>query len=357
METRTGFSSCEEYLDTKQIFPSNEVRNLISKILRADPNSQGANCEWLVDSFLNKQFILDEDEDRVKEDILKFKELYGDRRPLPKKGYSELKIMIRQKEEKEKKKSVSKIQPMITPVEINDCKSFYLYVKNSLPQPYNHYSKTQSNKLFDKIQDANPTNNYKVCMWIVEEVKRGFIKENELSEVKQNIQNYFENTKFSLLPNIYNKIFLNPLSNYQIVKDVNDKSIELLYTGPLGLLLIPKTTKTACYYGVETKWCTARKDEKNMFDYYDEKGNIYIWFDKMKKNKFQFHFNEVQFKDIDDNDISPKQFKEFQKHTILGPIFKREIKRFVDSIEKKPIDQITKEEDELLEELFNFTDW
>jgi hypothetical protein len=61
-----------------------------------------------------------------------------------------------------------------------------------------------------------------------------------------------------------------------------------------------------------------------MFDYYSKKGNIYIWFDNKLKDKFQFHFEEVQFMDRDDNPISKQRFDEFRKHPILGFIFDEE---------------------------------
>jgi hypothetical protein len=315
------FSPCEEYLDTKQIYPSNEIKSLVNKILRADPDPNGSNCEWLIDSYLLNQFRLDEDEIRVKEDIIKYKELYGQRRPLPKKGYTELKVMNRQKEEKSTKKSTSK---SITKFEITDCKSFYKNVKNTLPEPYNHYSNVESNELFQKIQDANPTDDYRLCIWIVEEIKKGFIKENQLNEVREYLKKYIKEVE-SPLPNFYPSFPI--YSNFELVKDIVDKNVDLLYTGDFGILLIPKTKETSCYYGAQTSWCTARRDENNRYNLYSSKGDIYIWFDKNIKDKFQFHFEEVQFMDRDDTAISKKRFKEFLDHPVLSILFQDGIEK------------------------------
>jgi hypothetical protein len=324
-------SYCESYLRSESEIKDDEyIRETISKILNADPDANGKNCIWIIDAFINKEFRLDEDEERVKEDILKFKNLFGERRPLPKKGYYELKIMNRERMEKETKKSIAKTKTKSSKVEFNDCLSFFKNVKNTLPEPYRSYDKEQSNQLFEKIKQANPTDNLNICLWIVEEIKRGFIKEEELNEVRENLEKYFTEHKDVPLPNFYPNFPI--FSNYQIVKDTIskkdiDKKIDLISVSDLGILLSPKTRETSCYYGSQTSWCTARKDKHNMFEYYNKKGDIFIWFDKKINDKFQFHFKEIQFMDKDDNPISKKRFKEFLNHPILGVLFKDELER------------------------------
>jgi hypothetical protein len=324
-------SSCENYLRDKNVFPDEKIHTIVFKLLRADPD-KGANCEWIINSFLANQFKIDEDEERVKEDILKYKELFG-RRHFPAKGYSEMKVMIREKLDKDTKKSIAKSQSKTSKTVFTDCKSFYKNVKNTLPEPYKSYSKEQSDALFDRIQNANPSGDFQVCIWMVEEIKRGDIKEEELNEVKKYLSRYL---KLELpLPNFYPNF--PTYSNYQLVKDTINKNVDLLFTGEEGILLIPQTQEASCYYGAQTSWCTAQRNKKNMFEYYAKKGNIYIWFDKKLKDKFQFHFEESQFMDRDDNKISKERIAEFRKHPVLSVIFNEVEERFLNHPDPKKV--------------------
>ena len=318
-------STCELYLKSKNKFPEQDIHLLVSQLLKADPDVDGKNCEFIIDSFLEGHFKLDEDEERVKEDILKFKELFGDRRPLPKKGYRELKVMIREKSEKGTKKTIAKSETKKSKTIFNDCKSFFKNVKQTLPEPYASYTKEQSDALFDEIQQANPTDNFNNCIWIVEELKKGNIQENDLPEVKKYLEKYFQKLKLPL-PNFYPNFPVT--SNYQLVKDVVDDAVDLLSTSDFGILFIPKTKEASCYYGSQSSWCTARRDRGNMYGYYSSMGPIYIWFDKVLKDKFQFHFEEFQFMDRDDNPISKEQLENFKNHPILKLIFDEKLKLY-----------------------------
>jgi hypothetical protein len=343
-------STCEEYLSSK-IDNTKNIVNILYKILSADPDPNGANCKWLIDSYLKKDFILDEDEETVKEKIIQFKELFGEKRPLPVKGYSELKVMIRQKLEKADKKA--KYVPK-TKVDFDNCLSFFKNVKNTLPEPYKSYDKEESDILFDKLQKSNPTNDNKICIWVVEELKRGYIKEDNLQEVKNNLEKYL---KLGLpLPNFYPSFPMN--SNYQLVKDANDKNVDLLSTSDLGILLIPRNEKASCNYGNQTSWCTAQKNKYNKFEYYSKQGNLFIWFDNKLKDKYQFHFETDQLMDRDDNRISNEIIKNFMKHPILKPIFDEGIPKLLiealEEIDKKTSYNYNKKE--AINDILNYTE-
>ena len=313
-------SKCLKYLKFKnQEEPNPE--ELLFQLLEADPDPEGSNCEWIIDHYFNGHFLL-EDVERVKEDILKFKELFGDRRPLPKKGYSEMKVMIREKIKKGEKKSLSKTTTKTTAFTFTDCKSYFNNVKNTLPEEYKNLSAERLEVLFKSIQDANPSDDFQNCIWIVEEVKKGNVKEEDLPEVKYYLGKYLK--KGFPLPNFYPNFPVT--SNYQLVKDSVDNNVDLLYTGEEGILLIPQTREASCYFGSQTSWCTSQRNENNRFHKYAKKGNIYTWFDKKLKDKFQFHFEELQFKDRDDNDISKNLIKLFKNHTVLKTIFENGMK-------------------------------
>jgi hypothetical protein len=321
-------SSCDQYFRSKNVYPDEDIHMMVLKLLRADPDPNGANCEWIIDSFLAKHFIIDEDEETVKDDILKYKKLFGEKRPLPKKGYSEMKVMIREKMDKETKKLSSKSQTSKTSkTTFTDCKSFFKNVQKTLPEPYKSYSKERSDKLYEMIQNSNPSDDFQVCIWIVEEIKRGYIKEEELDEVKKYLIKFL---KLDLpLPNFYPNF--PTYSNYQLVKDTIKGDVDLLSSSDFGILLIPRNMESSCHYGAQTSWCTARRDKNNMFMRYSKKGDIFIWFDKKLKDKFQFHFEKKQFMDRDDKPISKQRFGEFVRHPILSVIFKEgleEIKKY-----------------------------
>jgi hypothetical protein len=79
---------------------------------------------------------------------------------------------------------------------------------------------------------------------------------------------------------------------------------EKVYEDNEWLIIIPHTEESACYYGANTKWCTAAKED-NRFDYYNNEGPLYINIYKPTNRKYQFHFEERQFKDEEDEPIQP----------------------------------------------------
>lgn len=75
-----------------------------------------------------------------------------------------------------------------------------------------------------------------------------------------------------------------------------------MYEDDKWLIIIPHTEEAACYYGANTRWCTAAKED-NMFDYYNNDGPLYINIYKPKNRKYQFHFESSQFMDEEDEPI------------------------------------------------------
>lgn len=315
-------SPCDRHLRSKNKYPDDEIHTIVLKLLEADPDPNGLNCEWIIDSFLDNQFEIDKDEKTVKEDILTFKNLFGQNKPLPK-DYKEMKKMISAKLKKETTKSIvkSRSQTKTSKTDFNDCKSFYKNVKKTLPEPYKDYSKEKSDVLFQMIENANPSGDFQVCIWIVEEIKKGFIKQEELTEVKKYLSQYFKQKKIPL-PNFYPNFPI--YSNYQLVKDIIDGNVDILFTGDFGILLIPNNTEASCEYGAQTSWCTAQRNKNNKFDVYSKLGNIYIWFDKILNDKFQFQFEGVEFKDRKNEQLPKPKIIEFRNHPILNLIFKEE---------------------------------
>ena len=79
-----------------------------------------------------------------------------------------------------------------------------------------------------------------------------------------------------------------------------NKEAELFYNDNEIKVVIPKTERASCFFGRNTKWCTAATNN-NMFKYYNDKGPLYIVLIKKENKRFQFHFETDQF--MDERDI------------------------------------------------------
>lgn len=318
MDLKNNF--CYNYFKNKVKNATIEVFNIL---MEADPDVHLSNCEWIIDQFSDGLFLL-EDIETVRNNINQFKKYFGEKRSLP--GYERMKQMNREKSGKQYKTK----EKIVTKTEFQDCYSYFKNVKKTLPKPYSDYDSKQFQRLFQEINiaslvDSNDNANPSICIWIVNLLKRGDIVQNELPELKNHISKYLKmKGKDEPMPELFP--FFPRYSNYQLLTDTLDKNIDLVHTSDKGVLLIPKNVEASCYYGGQTSWCTAQRNDKNMFDKYNKTGNIYIWFDKFLRNKYQFHFEDLQFRDVDDNQILPERMDYFRKHPILRDLFEKQEK-------------------------------
>ena len=79
---------------------------------------------------------------------------------------------------------------------------------------------------------------------------------------------------------------------------------DVLYDGPDYMVLIPKDAAAATYFGTNTNWCTTT----NMFDYYNDKGPLFIILRRSDSRRWQFHFESQQFMDERDHSININKF-------------------------------------------------
>ena len=108
------------------------------------------------------------------------------------------------------------------------------------------------------------------------------------------------------------------LSNQEEENFYKSGQAELLHNDSNIKVVIPKSKKAAQFFGINTKWCTAAK-ENNMFAYYNKKGRLYIVLIKKENKRFQFHFQTGQFMDGKDREIKPNKLAD--KYPILWKIF------------------------------------
>lgn len=128
-----------------------------------------------------------------------------------------------------------------------------------------------------------------------------FVKYNNRIEIK-------DINKYHSLPELYNivKVFMdNPeiaTSNSDEVRRIKEGADKVFENGE-WLVIVPHTKEASCYYGKGTQWCTAAEQSNNMFDHYNNQGNLYINIRKSDGEKFQFHFESGSFMDATDTPI------------------------------------------------------
>lgn len=109
------------------------------------------------------------------------------------------------------------------------------------------------------------------------------------------------------------------LSNRELERKIKSEESEKLYEDDEWVVINPKTERASCYYGKGTQWCTAADRSNNMFDYYHDKGNLYININKKTGDKYQFHFENQEFMGANDNPIDIYEF--FQKNDNLAEFY------------------------------------
>jgi hypothetical protein len=89
---------------------------------------------------------------------------------------------------------------------------------------------------------------------------------------------------------------------------INQGEVEVFHEDDDYLIVIPRTLKASQFYAHNTEWCTKYPD---MFKEYSEEGDLYAIIDKRKLNTkddnrmMQFHFQSMQFMDINDERLPP----------------------------------------------------
>ena len=74
--------------------------------------------------------------------------------------------------------------------------------------------------------------------------------------------------------------------------------IKKIYEDDEWLVISPNSMDASCYWGSDTHWCTAtRNEETNYFNSYNKKGPLYININKATGKKYQFSFSHSEFND------------------------------------------------------------
>ena len=153
--------------------------------------------------------------------------------------------------------------------------------------------------------------------WLLNLYQKGALKNEDLYKAKDYLSTFVKfNTKinqkdinkYSRLPELYKTIepfISNPEQSTSKSDEVRKikEGAQKVYEDAKWLVIVPHTQEASCYYGKGTQWCTAADVSNNMFDYYNEKGNLYINILKGTNTKYQFHFETNSFMDEHDDYI------------------------------------------------------
>ncbi len=177
----------------------------------------------------------------------------------------------------------------------------------------NKYANNKINKLEDIGSRAIPALlKYKALLKkpnLTPPIKKRDINQlKDLSELENILDNYTEKQVVS------NK----EASNSEEQNFYKTKQATLLYNDDEVKVVVPHTEDASCFFGINTKWCTASK-ANNKFNSYNKTGLLYIILIKKENKRFQFHFKSGSFMDETDSAINPQELA--NQYPILWKIF------------------------------------
>ena len=93
----------------------------------------------------------------------------------------------------------------------------------------------------------------------------------------------------------------------------------MVHDDPQIKVVTPKTKEAACFFGINTRWCTSAQNSYNYFESYNKKGPLYIVLIKANNQRFQFHFETESYMDERDNAVDPWDLT--SQYPVLKKIF------------------------------------
>lgn len=165
-------------------------------------------------------------------------------------------------------------------------------------------------QLVDQLSAIDPTKNKQYLQWLAKQYINGLFKIEDAPRIN-GVLNNFNQLKPRLAKRDINQYTLHQLEeeidnitsggatdNTKGSAYTNVPDSKVLYHGPYGTLVVPKTEAASCELGRGTKWCTAAENN-NMFSHYSQAGDLYIWIDRSGK-KYQFQLLDT-LPDMPDN--------------------------------------------------------
>lgn len=156
------------------------------------------------------------------------------------------------------------------------------------------------------IAEHDPSPKKTNTQWMVDQYRKKNYLMKDLPKIKANLE-HFEKHK----PKLANK----DIGSYKTPQHLKDAVMP--HTGidtGHGSYLIHnnngltvhriETHQGAIHHGTGTDWCTSKKNANGLshFDHYNAKGPLYIVHDQHSGGKYQFHFENDEFRDVGDKE-------------------------------------------------------
>lgn len=185
--------------------------------------------------------------------------------------------------------------------------------KATADEVYSQYYSDIDRRVFNAAVNSDPTAKGggigKYTKWILNLARHGNWKPGDAVETKDCLTQFArigrqlpekDIQKYSSVAQLYQALStLNGTKTRSEVKREADK----VYEDQDWMVIKPNTQEASMKYGANTRWCTAA-DRNNQFNYYNEKGPLYIIISKKyPAKKWQFHVETDSFMDVEDNRI------------------------------------------------------
>lgn len=204
--------------------------------------------------------------------------------------------------------------------------------------------------VIDAAESADPTPNEQYVQWIVRQFTKKGMKYEDLYKLEDHLET-FVSTKgqhkrlginsdinqydWRSLTDTARKLSSTDVAEPDTADATSVEGAKILYNGPLGTLSVPETEAASCELGRGTEWCTSATKGNNMFDEYNKQGPLYIWHDKQKKTKYQFHFESGQVMNAQDEPVSDQEAQYLAKQNpVTSKLMKQNAIETINSYEE-----------------------
>ena len=193
----------------------------------------------------------------------------------------------------------------------------------------------EASAVIDVLMGALPNpNDQSFLVWIVNQYLKSQFKSSEVSVIKEILAGFVK---------VKPKLEKKDIGQYKTVEDLrvavdalkdadlrSNKEKErqfrdmLFKTGEAELIhrdselivISPKTHRASCYFGTNTKWCTASKDSPHYFDQYNKKGPLFIFIYQKKKYQLNIAKNGV----VSFLDETDQEFNSDLKYSLISQV-------------------------------------
>ncbi len=237
-------------------------------------------------------------------------------------------------------------------------------------------------RVLTHIEGRDPTPNKEYSQWLARMYANGDVKLEDLNRhdwlglydlaKKRRILKLEDRdiNKFKTYQQFESAFALHyPLDELRPQKEIIGAEAKKVFEDDQVLVVIPENEAAACKYGAGTRWCTAATRGENYFNHYNSEGPLYIIIPKKPEypgEKYQLHFDSLQFMNKDDNSINLEKLLQkyhglreyFMQHVSLNQQNNYVISLQTDETLQNIIDKIVKKvmDKKVSQILFNMAD-